>query len=238
VRFRRAVLHALDRREMAEVLQAGVGRVADSYLFPNDREFRETEPSVVRYEHDPRRATQLIEELGYSRGADGRFQDASGQRLSVEVTTTPADFNQKTILSVADYWQRVGIGAEVVMIPTQRARDLEYRANFPGFALTGARNGVRTLRNLHSSQAPLPTNNFQGNNTSRYQNAELDSLIETYAKTIPLPERMRVLGGILHHASDQLNWMGITYDVDSTMIGNRVKNAGPVPWNTHVWDVD
>ncbi len=238
VRFRRAVLYALDRREMAEVLQAGVGRVADSYLFPSDREYRETESSLVRYEYDPRRAIQLIEEVGYSRGADGRFQTAAGQKLSLEITTTPADFNQKTILSIADYWQRIGIGTEVIIIPPQRARDLEYRANFTGFALTGARNGVRTLRNLHSSQAPLPTSNFQGNNTSRYQNPELDSLIDTYGKTIPWPDRMRVLGSILHHVSDQLNWMGLTYDVDATMIGSRVKNAGPVPWNSHLWDVD
>ncbi len=32
--------------------------------------------------------------------------------------------------------------------------------------------------------------------------------------------------------------MGITYDVDPTMIGNRVKNAGTLPWNSHLWDVD
>ena len=238
VRFRRAALHALDRQEMAEVLQAGVGRVAHSYLFPNEREYGETEGSVVRYQYDPRRAIQLVEELGYTRGADGRFQDAANQSLSVEVTTTTADFNQKTILSIADYWQRVGIGAEVAMIPAQRARDLEYRSNFPGFALTGARNGTRTLRNLHSSQAPLPATNFLGNNTSRYRNSELDLSIDTYSRTIPRPERIRILSEIVHHVSDQLNWMGITYDVDPTMIGNRVKNAGTLPWNSHLWDVD
>jgi len=238
VRFRRAVLYALDRREMAEVLQAGVVRVADSYLFPGEREYRETESSLVRYEYDPRRAVQLIEELGYSRGADGRFQNDGGQKLSLDISTTPADLNQKTILSIVDYLQRVGIGPEVVMIPPQRARDLEYRATFPGLSLTGARNGARTLRNLHSIQSPLPTNNFLGNNTSRYQNAELDSLIDTYGKTIPYQARMRVLGSIVHHVSDQLNWMGITYDVDPTMIGNRVKNAGTLPWNSHLWELN
>lgn len=238
VRFRRAAYHALDREEMAEILQAGVGRVAHSYLFPNEREYRETEGSLVQYQYDPRRAVQLIEELGYTRGTDGRFQDAANQKLSVEITTTTADFNQKTILSIADYWQRVGIGAEVAMIPSQRARDLEYRASFPGFALTGARNGVRTLRNLHSSQAPLPETNFLGNNSSRYRNPELDVAIDTYFKTIPRPERIRILSEIVHHVSDQLNWMGITYDVDPTMIGGRVKNASTLPWNSHLWDVD
>ena len=111
----------------------------------------------MRYEYDPRRAAQLLEELGYTRGPDGVAQNASGQKLAFEVSTTPADLNQKTILSIADYLQRAGMSPEIVMIPTQRARDLEYRATFPGFSLTGARNGIRTLRNLHSTQAPLPS---------------------------------------------------------------------------------
>jgi peptide/nickel transport system substrate-binding protein len=231
-------MHALNREEMAEVLQAGVGRVAHSYLFPNDAEFRETEGSVVRYDYDPRRATQLVEEIGYVRRPDGAFQDVAGQRLSVEVSTTTADFNQKTILSVADYIQRVGVGVDVVMIPPQRARDLEYRSNFPNINITGARNGIRTLRNLHGSQAPLPETNYLGNNTSRYRSAELDGLIETFYRTVPRPERIGVLSQILHHISENLNWMGLTYDVDSTAIGNRLKNVGPYPWNSQLWDVD
>jgi peptide/nickel transport system substrate-binding protein len=237
VRLRRAMLHALNREEMAEVLQAGVGQVAHSYLFPSDPEYRETEASVVRYAYDPRRSMQLLEELGYVRRPDGAFQDQAGQRLSVDVNTTSADFNQKTILSVADSWQRIGVGVDVTIVPPQRARDLEYRANFPAFTMTGARNGVRTLRNLHSSQTPLPETNYVGNNSSRYRSGELDGLIDTYFRTIPRPERILVLSQILRHVSENLNWMGLTYDVDSTAIGNRLKNVGPVPWNSHLWDV-
>jgi peptide/nickel transport system substrate-binding protein len=238
VRLRRALYHALDRQEMADVLQAGVGRVAHSYLFPNEPEYRETEASVVRYEYDPRRTQQLIQELGYTRGPDGKIQDVASQRFAVEVTTTSADFNQKTILSVADYWQRAGVTVDVVIIPPQRARDLEYRANFPGFTLTGARNGVRTLRNLHSSQTPLPETNYLGNNSSRYRNADLDALIDTFFKTVPREERIGVLRPIVRHVSEHLNWMGITYDVDPVMIGKRVRNVGTMPWNSHLWETD
>jgi peptide/nickel transport system substrate-binding protein len=238
IRFRRALYHALNRQEMADVLQAGVGRVAHSYLFPNEPEYRETEASAIRYEYDPRRAAQLIEELGYSRGTDAAFQDGAGQKLSLELTTTSADFNQKTILSIADYWQRSGVGAEVVIVPPQRARDLDYRSNFPGFTLTGARNGVRALRNLHSSQTPLAQTNYLGNNSSRYRSPELDGLIDGFFMTIPRQERIRLLQQIVRHVSEHLNWMGITYDVDPIMIGNRVRNAGTMPWNSHLWEVD
>jgi peptide/nickel transport system substrate-binding protein len=238
VRFRKAALYGLNRQEIGDVIQNGIGRVADSYLFPNDREYKETEGSLVKYDYDPRRASQMLQDLGYAAGADGKLQDAGGQKLSLEVTTTTADLNQKTLLAIGDYWGRIGIAADLSIVPPQRARDLEFRSTFPAFNMTGARNGVRTLRNMHSSQTPLPSNNFLGNNASRYQNTELDGLIDTYFKTIPRPARIGLLSQIVRHVSDNLNWMGITYDVDATAIGNRVKNVTPVPWNPHEWDVD
>ena len=50
-------------------------------LSPNAAEYKAVEPSLVKYEYDPQKATQMIEELGYTKGADGSLRDASGQRL-------------------------------------------------------------------------------------------------------------------------------------------------------------
>ena len=94
------------------------------------------------------------------------------------------------------------------------------------------------MRNLHSSQTPLAQTNYLGNNSSRYRSPELDGLIDGFFMTIPRQERIRVLQQIVRHVSEHLNWMGITYDVDPIMIGNRVRNAGTMPWNSHLWEVD
>ncbi len=85
--FRRALFHAIDRQAMADTLQGGVAPVAHSFLPPGQAEYREVEAQLPRYEYEPRRATQMIEALGYTRGADGALRDQTGQRLEIEIRT-------------------------------------------------------------------------------------------------------------------------------------------------------
>ena len=245
VRFRRALLHAIDRQELVDSLQYGLVPVAHSILSPNQPRYREIEErNVVRYEYDPRRAVQLIEGLGYARGPDGIFRDAAGQRLSLEYRTITTDINQKTLFAVADYWQRAGVAIETVVIPTQRATDLEYRANFPAVELLRQPDDIRGMVRFHSSEARTAERGYTGTNNARYINPELDALLERYRTTIPQQERIQVIGQIIHHISDQLNAIGLFYDGQPVLVANRLLNIGPGPgefttqaWNAHEWDV-
>ncbi len=238
VRFRRAMLHAIDRQQLNESIMGGLSSVAHTVLLPNEPEFNEVQDAVVRYEYDPRRASQLIEETGHTRAADGLYRDGAGQRLTVELSATASDQNTKPLFAVADYWQRVGVGVDPVVIPIQRQRDREYRATFPAFTLQGGESGVGRLKELHSVQARLPENNYTGGNYSRYRTPEFDALIERFVTTIPRAERMQVLKQVVHHMSDQLNMMNLFYAATTTMVANRLVNVGRAPsWNAHQWDL-
>ena len=66
--------------------------------------------AVVKYDYDPRRATQLIQGLGYSQGADGVFRDAAGQELSVGIRGIMGGPQDVALgLTVVDYWKQVGV---------------------------------------------------------------------------------------------------------------------------------
>src|SRR5262249_31556486 len=142
VRFRRALIQAIDRQELADTLQLGFSEVPHSFLNPSEPEYEPTRASGVRYDYDPDRAGRLVSERGYARGADGGFRDSAGERLGVQIASVVSgDDNEKAMLSVADYWQRIGIGVETVPIPLQRQNDREYRATIPGFDLAGGGGG-------------------------------------------------------------------------------------------------
>jgi ABC-type transport system substrate-binding protein len=198
---------------------------------------------VVRYDDDPRRAVQIIEDLGYVRGGDGIFRDTPGQRLSVEIRTITTDINQKAMLSVADYWRRVGVAVEPVVIPRQLAQEPEYRATFPGFELVRNSADRDGLKRHPSSQTPLSENGWRGNNRTRYVNPEFDALLDRYFTTIPIRERAQVFADIIRHMTDIVLVMGLFYDVEATAIGNRLVNVGArrtgstQSWNAHLWDV-
>ncbi len=244
VEFRRAMLHAIDRQQLVDSIQYGQTSIAHSFVSPDEPEYRDIQGDVVRYDYDERRAAQLIEGLGYTRGPEG-FRDSAGRPLSVEFRTV--DNNQihmPTLLTVADYWQRLGVTVEQVAIPQQRANEREYRTTFPGFELLQNPNDLRGVNRYQSNRAALPENNFQvfGNN-SRYMKAELDALIDRYYVTIPKPERTRVVGQIVRHTTDQVTMLGMFYVAVPSMVNNRVKNvtarsgSSPGAWNAHEWDV-
>jgi peptide/nickel transport system substrate-binding protein len=191
-------------------------------------------------------ATQAIEALGFTKGSDGIFRDVSGQKLSLEIRTTAGDDLQgKTMFAAADYWQRIGVDAEPFVSPTQRARDLEYRANFPGFELARQPNEVDydAITRLHGAQSPLPENNYVGRNRMRYRDPEFDRLIDQFITTIPRQERMQILGQIIHHMTEQVVPLGVFYNAQPAVVGNRVLNVvgtspqGTWAWNAHEWDL-
>jgi peptide/nickel transport system substrate-binding protein len=242
MRFRKALMHTLDRKSMADTFTGGLVSVPHAYLNPQFPEWREVEGAAVRYEYDPARAGRMIEDLGYTRGSDGFFRDSSGARLGIEMrTTADDDYKNPIFFSAADYIQRAGVGAETVIIPRQRATDREWRATRPGFEVVRQPNDLTegAMRRMHGSEAALPSNNFRGSNRTRYDNPELNALIDRFYTTIPHAERTEALRGIIRHVSDQLPIMGMVYVVEAWLFTNRLKNfsASMYTRNAHLWDL-
>ena len=246
LRFRRAMLQALDRQQLADFVFSGYGSVAHSYVDPATPLYHLVEPSIVRYEYDPRAAAHGIEGLGYTKRTDGFFYDGAGQRLSVSVYAgAQNDIHPKTVAAVAAMWQPLGVAVEQTLVPVQRAQDREYRANFPGFDIGERRNSliVSEIWRLHSSTVSLPENRYTGPGNTRYRNPEHDAWLERYVMAIPMQERMQALAGFVHHETENLVQLPLFYGADPTLISNRLINvtargdAFTQAWNAHEWDV-
>ncbi|HLE57505.1 MAG TPA: ABC transporter substrate-binding protein [Rhodothermia bacterium] len=241
VRFRRALLHAIDRQQLADVIYAGLVPVAHSILNPSEPFYKDIERNVVKYDYDQRRSAQMIEGLGYTRGPDGLFRDASGQVLAVQIRSSATRAERTQMLfALVESWQAVGVAAEADIVPPQRVGDLEYRATFPGVEFTQQPNTVSGLKNFFSARAPVPETRFIGNNRARYRNPEVDATLNQLFATIPFLERTQVLGRLIYHFTDQLPSMGILYGVDTHLIANRLKNVGAdeITWNAHEWTLN
>src|SRR5205814_1171522 len=146
------------------------------------------ERSIVRYEFDPRRAAQLLDELGLGRGPDGMYRDNAGQRLAVEVRSTQSDANTKAMLAVADAFTRVGVNGEPMSIPRQGATP-EWEVSFPGYRLANQDSGIAGISNLlDSSAAPLPERGFKApdwpKNRGSYVNPDYDAIMQRFNSTI------------------------------------------------------
>ncbi|MBM2810887.1 MAG: hypothetical protein HW416_1646 [Chloroflexi bacterium] len=229
VEFRRALVHAVDRQNIVDTLMAGITSVADTFVNPQEAEYRDIEPGIIRYGYDVRRAQELIAGAGYQVGEGGVFRSRTGEPLQIEFRTDGGnDLFEKTLFAVADYWRQAGVGVDTLLVSPQRKDDREYQATFPGFMVTRNPTDLGSLGGYSSANAYVPANNFRsagGVNRSRYMNPEFDGLINVFNATIPPSDRMRIGREIVQHMTDRVTAIGVFYDVEPTMIGSRLTNV-------------
>ncbi|HZT07273.1 MAG TPA: peptide ABC transporter substrate-binding protein [Chloroflexota bacterium] len=247
LRFRQAMLHALDRQQLVDSIMAGQSQISYTWVNPSIPEYQAIQDSIVKYDFDIRRAAQLVEGLGYRKGSDGYYLDGSGQRLTVELRTTVQNaIHPPTTAAVANAWEQLGVGVDQNLVSPQLAQDREYRAQFPAFELVQTGNTLTSagIRRYLSTSAALPENHFAGGgNNSRYSNPDLDEAINRYLTTIPKSERNRALAQVVNIQTSQLSMLPLFYSTEPTMVSNRLKNVtgrGDVanePWNAEEWDI-
>ena len=244
LRFRQALLHAIDRQEIVDTVQAGLVPVADLLPSPRSAEGAEVGKSMVRYPYEPRRAAELLAGLGLTPGPDGVLQDPTGRRVSVELrTTADNDARRKALLAVANYWQRVGVGVEPLIVPEQLQGDRQYRAEFPAFEVNRGGAEIAGLGQYHSRGIRLPENGYRGStggsgtNYPRYSTPELDDLIDRYLATIPQAERTSIAGHIVNHLTANVAQMGLYFDAEPAMVSNRLRNFDGYVWKAYEWEL-
>jgi peptide/nickel transport system substrate-binding protein len=241
--FRRALMHALDRKEMSESLMYGKVPVAHIFMSPEAAGYKDVEAGIARYDYDPRRAAEMLQGLGYTLGTDGSLRGADGREVAVEMRTGLNDLYVKVTESAADQWRRAGLQVQTQVIPQTQVRNLEYRATRPGFELSRRGIGMENLALFHTRELPLPENNYIGKSVARYSSPEMDTLVDRYVSTVAPSARLQVQKEIFRHMSDQLPLMTLFYDVEPSLVSNRLVNLNGKPaestvtWNAHLWDI-
>lgn len=238
LQFRRALIHAVDRQQLADSFQGGLGPVAYSIMQPRPR-YEHISARQLRYEFDVRKAAQLFESLGLTRGTDGMLRDSSNKLVGEMkvMTTGQNDLGVKTAHAVVDYWRQAGVDARVVVSSTQQERDLVYRATYPAMEIIQYRTGIDRLLSYLSSNAATPANNYNGER-SHYSNPAYDALVGKYNLSIDEKARMDVVGQMADIIQDQLVAMGFYYQVAPYIHTKRLKNFKPLEWwNSHQWDL-
>lgn len=241
VQFRQALVHAVDRQALVDSILYNMSSIPHAWIASAEAEYWYIHDLVPHYDFDPRRAEQMVADLGYTKRSDGFFYDGAGQKLSVELRTTGDNSSHvKGVFPIADYWQRIGVATDPVVIPVQRQQDAEYRATYPGFQALRGSAGTSGMAGVLSSRAGLPQNNYRASgNYSRLLDPNYDALYERYTQTVPMAERKQIVEQAMRFFAEQQIKMGIFYDVAVTMINNRLVNVLPrrVAWGSHTWDV-
>jgi peptide/nickel transport system substrate-binding protein len=174
IRIRRAIAHAINRRQITGLLFAGRVVVAHSYLPPGHPGYTTVLPT---YPHDPARARALLRQAGYTPGADGIVRDAAGRRLALELNTIAESLTRVQIARlIQEQLRQVGIDVNIVNFPARVYFEILLRRRFKAMAVYAWVFGpVFDCDQLYTIDGiPNEANNWSGANYPGYRNTEMD----------------------------------------------------------------
>jgi peptide/nickel transport system substrate-binding protein len=182
-RVRHAIGYAIDRDAIVKYMRRGLARPAVGLVPPQAWAF---EPDVFQFTYDPGRAKQLLDEAGY------RDPDGDGPqprlRLSFRISTNEEYRLQSTVIQ--QDLARVGIDVDLRSYEFATFYADVVKGNFQMYALQwvgGALVDPDILRRVFHSQQVPPA----GFNRGRYNNPEVDRLIDLATRSLDEGERKK-----------------------------------------------
>jgi len=217
IRVRHAIAHAVDKDFIVNTVYLGYATRLDGPVSPDLAKFYN--PDLPKYEFNPAKAEQLLDEAGYKRGADGfRF------KLFID-PTQPSGPPKQTAEYFAQALAKVGIKVElrtqdfatfVKRIFTDRDFDI---------AIEGMSNlydptvGIQRLYWSKNFKVGVPFSNG-----SKYFNPEVDRLLETAAVEVDPKKRLQLFNDFQKLVVEDLPTLDIVTPSVITVYDKRVKN--------------
>jgi peptide/nickel transport system substrate-binding protein len=200
-RVRKASLHAIDRKALADALLEGEGLVAETAALPGEPYYDELQRVAEKYPFDLRRSDELMRQAGFVKGADGMYASLEEGRFAPEVLGIADGQEVRETTAVADYFRRAGIDAHLRLVPAiQMNNDNELKATFPTW---------RTVQNLTPDKLSGPTiaapeNRWAGVNKMGWLNAENDRLLELWKTSLDYREQNQLMVQMYRNMNEDL----------------------------------
>ena len=180
----------------------GDGQPATANILTGLASFESTNTS---WEYDPEQAASILDAAGWVLDGDWRAKD--GVELSLKIAAPVSSVRQKEQLVIKESWESLGIKVELVEVASST-----YFDGSPGNTQNAAHKEWDIDLAANGPTSPFPTaylsswyagaggeniaqkaNEWQRDNTSRWQNAEYDALFEELLQTTEVERANEIL---------------------------------------------
>jgi peptide/nickel transport system substrate-binding protein len=236
-RVRAALAHAIDRKIIIDRVQYGLAQPTYSAWPPSSWVYN---PNVPKYEFNPQRAEQLLDEAGWRKGADGvRAKD--GQRLQLKLLYGPnTNKVREGIATIAqEQWRQIGVQVEVTGLEWGAYLDTLSKPpfNYDLFVL-----GWLSTIDPHWSYQIWSEATIPDLNAGAYVNKEVEELFRLGAREFDREKRKQIYQKIQQIISEDLPYIFLTTNMSYTGINKRVKGIEPtalgIDYNINKWWIE
>ncbi|MCM8745738.1 peptide ABC transporter substrate-binding protein [Thermomicrobium sp. CFH 73360] len=241
--IRQAIALAIRRDVIAEQLYGPAGQVTANNLNAPAR-FKHPD---LKWEFNLEKAAQLLDEAGAKDSNGDSVREYNGKPLQILYQTSINSIRQRTQEIVKAELEKIGFKVELKSIDASVFfssdpgnpdtyghfyADIEMYTNGPSnpFPLNWARR-------YHSREVARKANNWAGINITRYQNPEMDKILDQLATEMD-PDKQTEL-------FRQINWISVTDIVEIPLVHrNEVSAAAknltgyqPSTWASDLWNI-
>lgn len=224
VLVRRAIDHAIDRRELVKGVLYGLGEMANGPYKPGTWQYNE---EVEPREYDPERARALLAEAGWADTDGDGLLDRDGVPFAFSIITNQGNTQRiKAGVIIQQRLRDVGIKVEL--------RTVEWAAFIKEFVDKGRFDAVILSWNIlqdpdiysvwHSSQAVE-----RGLNFTRYVNPELDDLLERGRRLVDPALRKPIYDEVQRILHDDAPYCFLYVPKSLPIVQARVQNIQAAP---------
>ncbi len=191
-------------------------------------------------------ANKLLDDAGWKMGADN-VRAKNGVKLSFQFQTSTNSVRQATQALLKDMWSQIGVAVELRNIsasvffggdPSSPDTFQKFYADVQMY--TNFYEGTDPQAYLASwlcDKIPNPRNGWQGENYSRYCNADYDKMIAALSKTQAPDERAKLVKAL----NDKLISDGVVVPLVfrglPSAYSNRLAGVRQNAWDSEIWNI-
>jgi peptide/nickel transport system substrate-binding protein len=245
--MRRALLLATPKQKMIDRLlfgkaKAGTTTLSLGWAAPKD---------LKQEDYDPTKAKQLLDQGGWTVGADG-IRTKGGTPARLKITTTTGDkVREQVELILVDEWKQIGVKLEINNVPSsvlfgswsQNAPRKKGNFDINMYASSPDIDPHETVSGrFHSKNIPRPENSGAGFNYYRFSKPEVDRLIDQAGASVDQEARKKLYNQILKIVNDNVIsvWLYNRSDLDAfrtNVVGPKGNAWDRTTWTAEDWFV-
>ena len=221
VRVRRALVLGTDRATFATALTEGmVNAPAHSFVPPSMLGYTD---DVTQYPYDPEEARRLLAEAGYPDG------------FSTSIQLISRSYHPRAATMLQEMWREIGVDVEVELLELAAVRAAQ-RSGEMNITL-----GNLSVVDPHQSlYAQFHSDNVGAGNYTRYNNPELDALIQAQVSEMDPEARTEIILQAQRLLADEVPAVPLLHMLTATAAHDGV--SGLIPdagwWRTHFYWMD
>ncbi len=224
VRVRRALTHAINKKEIIEGALLGLGRPATGPYKPGVWAYN---PGVVKYEYNPEKAKKLLGEAGWKDTDGDGILDKDGKKFEFTIVTNQGNNQRKKAGEIIQRrLQDIGISVKLRILEwasfiKEFINKREFDATILGWALSPEPDQFDIW---HSSKTGEAEFNFV-----TFKNDEVDALLEKGRRTFDINERKKAYFRIQEILAEQQPYTFLYVGEALPVVNARVRGIESYP---------